>query len=133
MLVAVVVLAACAVPVYPLTGEDAPDLPAGQVPDDGIVTWRFTWDNDVLVNSDNQFGNGWSLQVHGRPARAWGAAAGTPAFGKSMARWFLPDRHDDLYFREGWSVGQAIQTPEVLSREDLVEDDVPYAAARIGI
>ena len=44
-LVAVMVLAACSVPVYALTGDDAPDLPAGQVPDDGIVTWRFTWDD----------------------------------------------------------------------------------------
>jgi len=63
------VLVACSVPVYALTGDDAPDLPAGQVPDDGIVTWRFTWDNDVVVSSDNQFSNGWSLQVHERPAR----------------------------------------------------------------
>jgi hypothetical protein len=34
-LVAVMVLAACSVPVYPLTDEDAPDLPPGQVPYDG--------------------------------------------------------------------------------------------------
>jgi len=127
-----IAFAACSVPAYSLAAEDALELPAGQVPDDGIVTWRFTWDNDVLVNSDNQFSNGWSLQVHGPPARNWGGAAGTPAFGKAMARWFLPDRRDDLYFREGWSVGQAIQTPNDLSRKDLIEDDVPYAAARIG-
>jgi len=129
-LVAVMVLlTACTVPVYSLTGEDAPDLPPEQVPEVGMVTWRVTWDNDVVVNSDNQFSNGWSLQVHGSPVRNWGAAAGTPAFGKSMARWFLPDRRDDLYFREGWSVGQAIQTPDDISRKDLIENDVPYAAA----
>jgi len=29
-------------------------------------------------------------------------------------------------------VGQVIQTPDDLSREDLIEHDVPYAAARIG-
>jgi len=87
------VLAACSVPAYPLTGEDAPIF---------------------------------------RRGRNWGAVAGTPAFGKSMARWFLPDRREDLYFSEGWSAGQAIQTPDDLSREDPIEDDVPYAAARIG-
>jgi hypothetical protein len=32
------VLAACSVPVDPLTDEDAPDLPAGQVPYDGDDT-----------------------------------------------------------------------------------------------
>ena len=66
MLVAVTVLAACSVPVYSQTGEDAPDPPAGQVPDDGIVTWHFTWDNDGVVDSDNQFSKGWSMQVQGR-------------------------------------------------------------------
>jgi hypothetical protein len=126
------ILAACSVPVHPLTGEDSPDSPAGQVPGDGIVTWRFTWDNDVVVSSDNQFSNGWSLQMHRRPARRWGAATGTPAFGKSMARWFLPDRCEDLCFREGWSVGQTMQTPDHLSREELIENDAPYAAAEMG-
>ena len=49
-----------------------------------------------------------------------------------IEQWSLPDRRDDLYFREGWSAGQAIQTPDDLSRKDPIEDDVPYAAARIG-
>ena len=46
-----------------------------------------------------------------------------------MARWFLPDRRQDLLFREGWSAGQSFQTPDDLSRKDLIVDDVPYAAA----
>jgi hypothetical protein len=83
----------------------------------------------VVLDSDNEFTNGMTVQLHGPPVAAWADAAGTPAFGKSMARWFLPELRDDLLFREGWSVGQSLQTPDDTSREDLIEDDVPYAAA----
>lgn len=136
---AVMVLASWAVPVGAIAGENAPVVSAEQAPADdsqdvlppikGFVTWRFTWDNDVVMNSDNEFTNGMSVQVHGPPARSLADAAGTPAFGKSMARWFLPVRRHDLLFREGWSAGQSIQTPDDLTREDLIVDDAPYAAA----
>lgn len=115
--------------VLALRGAPACAGEAGDLPTDDVVTWRLTWDNDVVVHSDNQFSNGWSLQFHGSPSRTWDGAAGTPAFGKSMARWFLPVRRDGLLFREGWSIGQAIQTPDDQDREDVIVDDVPYAAA----
>lgn len=126
---AAVVLAACFAPAGVLTAQSDGAPAGGSPPDEGIVTWRLTWDNDAVVHSDNQFSNGWSLQVHGPPARSWERAGGTPAFGKAMARWFLPVHRDGLHFREGWSVGQAIQTPNDIGREDLIVGDVPYAAA----
>ena len=129
MLFAVVFLVACAVSAGALAGEDNPTPSDGPPLPGDFRTWRFTWDNDVVVKSDNQYTNGWSLQVHGAPDRSWAGAAGTPAFGKAMARWFLPDQRDNLNFREGWSVGQAIQTPNDLERKDPILDDVPYAAA----
>jgi len=135
---AVMVLASCAVPIGALAGDhafpasaeqpQAGDFPATRPPAADFVTWRFTWDNDVVVKSDNEFSNGFTLQVHGPPAATWADAAGTPAFGKSMARWFLPVRRQDLLFREGWSAGQSLQTPDDLTRKDLIVDDVPYAA-----
>ena len=135
----VLVLASCAVPIGAFGGENAPVVPVEQPPADDsqdvqpppgdFASWRFTWDNDVVVDSDNEFTNGMTFQKHGPPASTWADAGGTPAFGKSMARWFLPDRREDLLFREGWSVGQSIQTPDDLTREDLIVDDVPYAAA----
>jgi len=133
------VLASCAIPVGAHGGENAPVASAEQLPADdsqvaqppivGFTTWRFTWDNDVVLNSDNEFSNGISLQVHGPPARSLADAAGTPAFGKAMARWFLPDSRHDLLFREGWSIVQSIQTPDDQETAELVVNDVPYAAA----
>jgi hypothetical protein len=108
-----------------LEGAANPDLP----PISDWVTWRFTWDNDVVFDSDNQFSNGISLQWHGAPNRRWEDVGGTPAFGKGVAKWFLPTKRNDLYFREGWAIGQSLQTPDDTEREDLIVDDVPYAAA----
>jgi hypothetical protein len=136
---AVMMLVSCAVPVGALAGEklfaaspdqpQAGDFPATRPPATGLVTWRFTWDNDVVVQSDNEFTNGLTLQVHGPPAANWADVAGTPAFGKSMSRWFLPVRRQGLRFREGWSAGQSLQTPDDITRKDLIVNDVPYAAA----
>ena len=128
-LLAVIVAAACGLPPASVAADREREFVAGRSPEDPVVTWRVTWDNDVVFNSDNQFSNGWSVQKHGPQASEWDAVGGTPAFGKSMARWFLPDRRDDLTFREGWSIGQAIQTPDDSQRTDLIVDDVPYAAA----
>jgi hypothetical protein len=126
-LAAVMLLAACAFPAGALAAEEDPNASAEQRQAEGVATWRFVWDNDAVQSSDNQYSNGWSLQVHGRPSKSWEQVRGTPAFGNAVARWFLPDRRDGLYFREGWAVGQLIQTPEDIEREDLIEDDVPYA------
>jgi hypothetical protein len=129
LVASVAAMATCWLLPTALAADRDGELPERRPPEDGVVTWRVTWDNDVVFDSDNQFSNGWSIQVHGLQASEWNAVGGTPAFGKSMARWFLPDRRTDLTFREGWSVGQAIQTPDDGERADLILDDVPYAAA----
>lgn len=67
------------------------------------------------------------MQKSGPAVQDWGDARGTPAFGKKMAAWFLPE-HRAGWFRESWSVGHVISTPDDQSSPDLIPDDVPYAA-----
>ena len=51
-----------------------------------------------------------------------------PAFGKVIAKPFLPTKADDRAFREGFMIGQTMSTPDDLERKDIIEEDVPYAA-----
>jgi len=95
---------------------------------DEFVTWRIDIDNDIVFESDDQFSSGTSIEKYGAASSDWTEARGTPAFGKRVARWFLPERADGLLFREGWILGQDIQTPQDLLRKSLIVDDVPYAA-----
>jgi hypothetical protein len=92
-------------------------------------TWRVEIDNDGVFHSDNLFTHGASVQKHGPLTDRWQDVGGTVAFGKKLAGWFLPRERGDLFFREGWTLGQNLQTPEALEREDLVADDAPYAAS----
>lgn len=96
-------------------------------------TWRIEIDNDIVFNSDNQLSNAWSVQLHGPPVEHWEDVRGTPAFGKRVARWFLPREHPGLFFREGWAVGQTIQTPTDLENREPIVDDVPYAASLAAV
>ena len=41
----------------------------------------------------------------------WENARGTPAFGRPLARPFLPLHATDRSFRETWGIGQVISTP----------------------
>lgn len=92
---------------------------------DAPARWRASWANDEFAGSDNQFTNGVSLQVHSALADSLDATAGTPAFGRSLVGWLLPGR-DGLRYRESWTVGHNMQTPDNLRRSDLILDDVPY-------
>jgi hypothetical protein len=87
--------------------------------------WRVGWANDDFVGSDDQFTNGVFVQLHSAPADALAATSGTPAFGKPLARLLLP-RHDGLRYRESWTLGHNMQTPNRIDTRDLVADDVPY-------
>jgi hypothetical protein len=98
------------------------------IPFNEFLTLRLDIDNDIVFDSDDQFSHGASFEMYGKADADWTAAEGTPAFGKPLARWFLPERDPELLFREGWIVGQDLQTPEDLRRETLIVDDVPYAA-----
>ncbi len=92
--------------------------------------WRFEFNNDAFLNSDsdNLFSAGWSLQKHGRRVYTWEEARGTLAFGRVLAKPFLPTKAMDRSFRESWSVGQAISTPEDIGAEQLLANDIPYSA-----
>lgn len=87
--------------------------------------WRAAWANDMFAGSDNQFTNGVSLQAHSPLADTLTATGGTPAFGKSLLGWLLPER-DGLRYRESWTLGHTMQTPDRLQVEELILDDVPY-------
>ena len=98
---------------------------AQQQTDDESATWRFEFANDALFDSDNQFTNGFALQKHGPAATSLDATTDTAAFGKSLARIFLPDT-EGLYYREAWSFGQNMQTPDQKEIPTLILADVPY-------
>lgn len=92
---------------------------------DQLASWRLELANDSLVGSDNQFTSGISIQKHSRTVSSLDATSGTPAFGKGLARLFLPD-NPELLYREAWAIGQNLQAPENIEREDIILDDVPY-------
>lgn len=91
----------------------------------GAASWELQWHNDGFANSDNQFTNGVSLRKHSELFGSLEATRGTPAFGKALARWFLPES-SSLHYRETWAVGQNMQTPDEIAREEIILSDVPY-------
>lgn len=99
--------------------------PAVGAEGEGSTTWRAEWSNDEFVQSDNQFTNGFTVQRFSRRFRSLEATSGTVATGKPLARLFLPE-DDTLWYREGWTAGQNIQTPEQTERSDLITNDLPY-------
>ena len=90
--------------------------------------WRFEFSNDGLLGSDDFFTAGTSVQKHGPRVDFWENARGTPAFGRLLARAFLPDRATDRSFRESWGIGQVISTPEDIETDLLLANDIPYSA-----
>jgi hypothetical protein len=87
--------------------------------------WAFGWANDQFFGSDNQFTNGFWLQNHGSAADSWDEAGQTPAFGRNLARRLLPQRAG-LYYRESWTFGQNMQTPNRIGAREVILDDVPF-------
>ncbi|MDT8449802.1 MAG: lipid A deacylase LpxR family protein [Wenzhouxiangellaceae bacterium] len=100
---------------------------AGAQTDDTRPNWRVMWANDAIFGSDNQFSNGFGAAKHSALAESLDEAGGTPAFGRWLARFFLPSR-DGLYFREGWTVGHNLQTPDNIKVREINLDDVPYVS-----
>lgn len=88
-------------------------------------SWRLGWANDEIMGSDNQFTNGAFLQRSSPTADSLAATAGTPAFGKGLAALVLPER-EGLRYRESWTLGHNMQTPDDIGRRDLIVTDVPY-------
>ncbi|WP_404362880.1 lipid A-modifier LpxR family protein [Marinobacter sp.] len=86
---------------------------------------RIELQNDLFFRSDNQFTNGLSAVLSSPPEASLELTGGTPAFGKSLFGWMLPD-DGNLTWRESWTIGQNLQTPDNISTERLILDDVPY-------
>jgi len=99
----------------------------GAQTNDARPNWRILWANDAIFGSDNQFTNGFGAAKHSALASSLDRTGGTPAFGRWLAGLVLPAR-DDLVYREGWTVGHNIQTPDNIQQRDIILDDVPYVS-----
>lgn len=88
---------------------------------------RFELDNDVAFDSDNQFSNGWSFQVHTPVADSWQSVEGPAETLKEMGAWLPSLTAEGLNYRMSVSIGQVIQTPNEIENPNLITDDVPYA------
>jgi len=93
------------------------------------ATYRFEFDNETFFDKDNQISSGWALQKHSAVAHNWGALEAVPGFVRHLGRRIPTLSKGGLFCRAGIAIGQVIQTPDDLSRSDLIEDDVPYAGA----
>jgi len=91
------------------------------------ATWRFEYDNDIIFNKDNKISCGWSLQKHSAVAGSWEILADVPGFVRYMGKAIPTLAAEGLVYRAGIAIGQVMQTPDDLSRSDLIKDDVPYA------
>ncbi|HKQ98162.1 MAG TPA: lipid A deacylase LpxR family protein [Candidatus Polarisedimenticolia bacterium] len=89
-----------------------------------LYLFRFEFDNDNFLGSDDAFTAGWSFQVHSRLDDTW-----HPAYAKWIGK--FPGLGDDgkggRIARWAVGVGQVILTPEDISIETLQPNDVPYA------
>jgi hypothetical protein len=104
-------------------GDDAPkDLR-------GRRLFRFEFDNDNFVGSDDSFSAGWSFQVHSRLMDRWGGG---------LDRWMshVPGLGDDgeggRVVRRAYGLTQIILTPHDISIEAPQPDDIPWAGVLAG-
>ena len=81
--------------------------------------WRFESANDVFFDSDNQFTNGWNIQKHSALAESVEQLHGVPGFGRTVARWALPER-EGLRYRNAFVVGQNMSTSEDIENENII-------------
>jgi len=93
------------------------------------ATWRFEFDNDIVFNKDNKISSGWSLQKYSAVASSWETLEDVPHFVRNWAKVIPGLKEEGLVYRAGIAIGQIIQTPNDLSRSDLIENDVPYVGA----
>ena len=106
----------------------SPSFPnAQQVADKEQATWRFEFDNDIFFKSDNNFSSGLSLQWHSAGASSWEALADVPKIVRHLGKRIPTLTGKGLVYRAGLAIGHVIQTPDDLTRRDLIKEDVPYA------
>ncbi|HET8945500.1 MAG TPA: lipid A deacylase LpxR family protein [Candidatus Polarisedimenticolia bacterium] len=104
-----------------------PPLPAGEDPPKSpwdLKMFRFEFDNDNFVGSDDAFSAGWSFQIHSKLMDQW-----NPAYAGWIGR--IPglgdDGRGDRVVRWAYGVTQMILTPADISIETPQPDDVPWA------
>jgi hypothetical protein len=89
-----------------------------------LKLFRFEFDNDNFIGSDDAFSAGWSIQLHSRVMDQW-----NPAYANWIGR--LPGLGDDgegrRVVRWAYALSQIIITPDDLSIEAPQPDDSPYA------
>lgn len=91
------------------------------------ATWRFEFVNDVFFDSDNGITAGLSLQHHSAAAPGWDSLRGVSRLRRGIGRLLRVPRDGNWVCRAGLAVGQLMQTPTDLTRNDLIQEDVPYA------
>ena len=86
--------------------------------------FRFEFDNDTFVGSDDAFSAGWSIQVHSPLLDEW-----TPGLAGWIGR--IPTLGDDgegeRIVRWSWGVTQLILTPKDVTIAAPQPDDAPWA------
>ena len=89
--------------------------------------FRFEFDNDLLLGSDDAFTAGWSLQTHSQLLDEW-----TPVFAGWIGR--IPTLGDDgrggRIVRWAWGITQLIITPKDITI--AAPDDLPWAGVLGG-
>ncbi len=88
---------------------------------------RIEFLNDAFFNKDNKISSSWSIQWHSMTSRNWNDLKEVPGFVKKLGRDLPTLNSPTLYHRVSLGIGQLIQTPNDLSRKDLIKNDVPYA------
>ncbi len=91
--------------------------------------WRLEFGNDLFIGSDNGISAGASLQWQSAAARDWGSLRGASRLQRGIGRLLTIRRDGGWVCRTGLAVSQLMQTPNDLTRRDLIREDVPYAGA----
>lgn len=94
--------------------------------------YRFEFDNDLFVDSDNGFSNGWSFQIHTPLAESWSKIEGPAPYITRLGAWLPSLTGDGLNYRMSFAIGQIMQTPDELENPDPIPNDVPYAGLLAG-
>lgn len=94
---------------------------------DEEATWfTFIWENDFIVNDDSGYTNGLSFSWGYGPYQDFSQEK-LPAWIAALAK-YLPDSNKPGKTHAlGYQIGQDMYTPADIEREDLIEDDRPYA------
>jgi len=100
-------------------------LTLGVLPATSPAAIRLELSNDIILSSDNQFTNGTSVVVSSTAVESLDETGGTPAFGRSLVSWAIPEQ-TGLNYRESWVLGQNMQTPADIEQPEVILNDVPY-------